>query len=337
MKKIIIVLVLFALMLSLAFYMISCGQSSSSSSSSSTTTASESVTFYAQASDMTPVFEPTASSSSVSSKATWGSGNPLYSVFFTLRAFLASRDEGVVDRSNLYKLLADIDTVYSGITGEVVAITEQAITPPFAAFSAITCDKAINNTNENKAGALKETTDEVDAIVTWIWTEEANPLKAEYGIATSVYDKSTKDTTVNMTYSVDNDTTTASTEYNLRCYVTGNRDQHAFSFKYIIGDTKIVAKGISKAGENMLFKYTDASGPTKYIVVPGDADEGFFSTQNTTPTAIYTDASSLPATVASYVDWVTGEAFFTASDLVDSTADLNIGNSQAGTIFLNYN
>ncbi|NQU18000.1 MAG: hypothetical protein HQ564_08015 [Candidatus Saganbacteria bacterium] len=335
MKRGLIVLALVTLLVFAVVYVVSCGQIQSGGGGASTTL------FYTHTANSTPVFTPEAYVQGVltaSSTTEWTTGNPLYSVYFTLREFITSRDEGSVDRSNLYKLLKDVDTVYSGISGEVVTITTQEVTAPFAKLGTLECNTAINDTANKRAAAIKETASTIDAILSWIWTDAGNANKAEYGIATVDYNKSTEDVTVNMTYSVDYDTSTPETSYNMRCYVTGNAGLHSFSFKYLINNTKIVAKGISRgSGNYMLFKYTDGTDPVKYIVVPGDSTENYFITQNGTPSAIYTDAASLPATVASYKDWVVDTDFFSSADLVDSTADLNIGNSKAGTIYLNYN
>jgi len=292
--------------------------------------------FYNNTSSTTPVFEPSSSlaSSVIALTSSWESGNPLYSVYFTLREFLASRDEGVVDRSNLYKLLIDVDTVYSALTSAVGTITEQTIISPFSQLPSIECNRLVNDSTNQRAGALKETTEEVDAIVTWIWT--TGSTQEEYGIATLNYNKLTGDVTVEMTFSVDYNLATTATDYNLRCWVTGNTTTNTFKFKYIIGDMKIVAEGVSRgAGNYMLFKYSSGEA-VNYMVVPGDADEDFFIAQNTSPTNIYTDPTSLPASVEAYKDWVLGTTFFTSSNLLTDTSNLNSGNPQAGTIYLDY-
>ncbi|MFC1496535.1 hypothetical protein ACFL52_03875 [Candidatus Margulisiibacteriota bacterium] len=321
--------VLFVFFCFLAVVLISCGQNTVDSSSGTRT-------FYSNTANTTPVFEPaSASSSNIKKQAAWSSGNALYSVFFTLREYLTSRDEGIVDRSNLYKLLYDVDTVFSGISGEAAAITEQSITPPFSGFSAVTCNKAKNDTSGKRAIAIKQTGDETNAIVSWIWTDSAT--KEEYGIATLQFNNSTKDLEIDMVFSVDYDSGDTATDYNLRCQVAGNADNNTFQFKYIIGDTKIVAKGVSQgAGEYMLFKYASGSDPYKYLVASAEADEAFFIAENNTPSNIYSDTNLLPATVASYKTWVVNETPFSSSDLLTDISTLNSGNSKSGTIYISY-
>lgn len=289
-----------------------------------------------------PVFKPSTASAQaaqvfdIHAQATsdWGSGNPLYAVYFSLREYINSRDNGIVDRSNIYKLLTDTDAVFSAASPDAVAITEQLITPPFTVMSAVTCDKAHNDTTNKQGIALKETSSTVNGIMTWIWSD--SPTKNEYGVVNASRDATS--VWVDMSYSVSYDLSTTETTYNLRGKVSGNPSSHEFEYRYIIGGYKIVGKGVSRgAGNNMLIKYAGPGSVTKYIVVPGTADEDWFEAQNTTPTAIYTDTSSLPATVADYTTWVVDTAFLTSADLLTDSNNLNSGNSRQGTIYIYYN
>ena len=310
--------------------LIGCGQASSTSNSTALK-----LSLLGNASTTTPVFEPSVTGSSIKGQSTWGSG-PLYSVYFSLREFLASRDEGIVDRSNLYKLLADVDTVLSGAQGiAVTSFAEKEITPPFNKLQKMVCDQAGNDTANKVAVARKETTNETNAILTWIWSDSAS--KEEYGIASVYFNKSTKDLSIDMVYSVDYDLGDTTTDYNLRCNVTGNAASNEFQFKYIIGDNKIVSKGISRGeGNYMLFKYQGGSDPVRYLVVPSSADENFFVEQSSNATELYSDQLNLPASVEAYKDWVINTDFFSASDLMSDKSLLNSGNSKQGTIYIDY-
>ncbi|MFA5104508.1 MAG: hypothetical protein WC527_04965 [Candidatus Margulisiibacteriota bacterium] len=327
-----------ALGIAMVFISNGCGVTNSGGSSVTTT-------FYTETSNTTPVFQPSSASTSsirpsaVTSLSTeeWGSGNPLYCVYYSLREFISSRDEGVVDRSNLYKLLIDVDSVFSGLSSTASSITSQEVTPPFDKLQKIVCDKAYNDTGGKRSIAMKETASEVNAIITWIWSDVSN--KEEYGIATINYNKDTSDITVDMTFSVDYDVSgSTACDYNLRCYVTGNSAANSFQFKYIVGNNTVVAKGISKgAGNYMLFKYEGPGVDQRYIVVEGTADESFFIAQNSTPTAIFTNEAELPATVSAYKDWVVSTEAFSASDMVTDISVLNTGNAKQGTIYINHN
>jgi hypothetical protein len=315
--------------------LVSCGRQTSSSTSSGTS--SDTTLFYTNVSGAAPVFLPvSASSSSIhAASSSWESGTALYSVFYSLREFLHSRDEGVVDRANLYKLLYDVDTVYSGLYSSAVSIESITITSPFSSFGSISCNRILNDDVNNRAIAMTETSTQIDAFINWIWTSSST--QKEYGLAHLIYNKVTRDISVDMVFSVDYNLANTATDYNLRCQVDGNAAANNFQFKYIIDSHKIVAKGISKGvGNYTLFKYVDASNPEKYIVVPAESGESYFVSQNSTPTNIYSSGEALPTTVASYESWVQSTNFFVSTDLLTDISTLNAGNGRAGTIFFNY-
>lgn len=306
--------------------------------------------FSAKTSSAAPVFKPALPAPAAKRQSAdrtqaigpdWKADNPLYVAFFTLREFIQSRDEGKVDRTNLYKMLADVDNIYSGSAPEALPIPAQEITSPFPGLQPVLCNMAANIDPGKRAVALMETNEKINAMISWVWTD--GPDHIEYGIATLAYDKVTQDISVDMVFSVDYNPATPTTDFNLRCIVNGNTNTNAFEFKYIIGDYKVVAKGVSRGeGKFMLFKYSgpwqaaDPGGSVKYLVVPGTADEGYFMIQNATPTAIFTDSADIPESVVEYKSWVVGADFLTSSDLMTDISKLNPGNPKAGTIYFNY-
>ncbi len=329
-KFIILLFLLLFFSLSLLFF-VSCGITNQGSNSNSHL-------FFTEAQKTVPVFKPSSLTTTVQKKIKdldWSSGTPLYAVYYSLREYITVRDEGTVDRSNIYKLLYDVDTIYSSMIDSGVTVPVQVIVPPFEELPTITADKVFNDLVNNKAIALKKSTDLINSIISWIFTESAYPNKQEYGIATLTYNTDSS-IVVDMVYSVDYDIYTPISEYNLRCHLEGNPATHAFQFKYIINDNKLIAKGISRgSGNYMLIKYLDGS-TIKYIVVPAEVNEDFFLEQLTSPTAIYTNPDDLPALVADYKNWVVNEDFFENSDLLLTTEDLNKGNLKQGTIFINF-
>lgn len=334
MKTKLLIALFIGLAVSMAAIVVSCGQTSSGGGGST-------ISLYTSMTSTTPVIKPISTSSSGLSRiaatdgTSWESGNPLYSVYFTVREFLHSRDEGIVDRSNLYKLLYDVDTVLSGLTGTAVAIATQEVTPPFASLEAVNCNKAYNDTTGQRAIAITETSAETNAIISWIWTTGAS--QKEYGIAKVLLNKTTYDITVDMVFSVDYNLSDTATDYNLRCQVTGNTSTHTFQYKYLIGNNAIVAKGISKgAGNYMLFKYKGLSNVVNYVVASAEASEAYFKAENTTPTNITTEANDLPASVSAYKTWVVATDFFTTAEALTNLNQLNVGNPKAGTIYINY-
>ncbi|MFA6432072.1 MAG: hypothetical protein WCV91_06830 [Candidatus Margulisiibacteriota bacterium] len=330
---------LFCLLVLGSLVIIGCG--SVNNTPSSTTP----VVFYSTAEDTTPVFTPTTLAQTL---ATWGSGNAVYSVFYTLREYLTSRDEGVIDRANIYKMLYDVDAIFSGMYGSAVTLESAAvINPPFNFSNNITYEAAYNDTANERSIALKETTTEVKAIVTWILREAASPKKMEVGVMESAYNKTTKDITIDFIYCVDYNTDDTACEYNNRTRISGNPETHAFEFKQTIGGsresnpiTQIVAKGVSKgAGNSFLFKVKSGNdsnfSSAKYLVISAEATEATLKAIDPTAEAI-SDSSSLPASVDSYKSYVTSTDFFEFSDILSDRALLNHGNAKAGTIYLNY-
>lgn len=292
--------------------------------------------FVANTSGVTPVFKPAPAAvalAKASMPVQWPQ-YPLYSVFYTLREFVSSRDEGRIDRANLYKLLIDVDNVFTGSAPDAQPITPQLVTAPCAGMDAIMCDRAHNDVAGQRAIALNDNDSAVSAIISWIWGNTST--QREYGVATIRFNRRTQDVVVDMVFSVDYNPANTATDYNLRCQVSGNAAANAFEFKYIVGDTRIVAKGVSRgAGNNMLFKYTMGSAPVQYMVVPGTADELFFIGQSDSATAVTSDTAAIPTSVAAYKDWVVSSSLLTSADLLTDISTLNTGNPKQGTIYLN--
>lgn len=298
--------------------------------------------FYATMSETTPVYTLLPSSAVRAAAvqpqvADWGNGaGPLYKIFFTLREFQSPRDEGVVDRSNFYKLLYDAETVLTSAYESAVDLPEPVRIPsPFAGIDTgdTLFTKAANIESDALSIAYSDTEDRLEALMTWKWTEEDNPNKAERGIAYYVLDKATQDVSIDMVYAVDYDIASPESTYNLRCKATGNAVDHSFEFNYLIGTTAVIAKGVSQGGNNyVIFKYSDGGSPY-YLKVPADAGEEYF--KEFYEEGIPIDDPSAIEDEEGYLDWIGPQTFMTESDLLTSTEDLNIGDDDhAGLIDL---
>lgn len=344
------------------FLLTGCGSDSDSTSSASLT--SEDL-FYETMRETTPVYDPLEAEAlqtgamvvpleAMINAEDWGSGEVLYSVYFTLRDFQSPRDEGVVDRSNLYKLLFDAELVlvdrYS--LTETLA-TAKAIASPFAGIdtSATLFTNAANNillsddeaanesfdADENPSVAYRLTGDIVEALVTWKCVDPGNPDKHEIGIAYYTYDKSTEDITIDMVYSVDYDISSPESTYNLRCKASGNIAEHSFQFNYLIGTTSIIAKGVSQGdGNYTIFKYKSGLN-TRYLKVPAGEGESFFKDIYDGGSVEAVEDPSGIADPDGYLTWVQSEPFMDSDDLLTSTVQLNVGVTDLeGTINLDY-
>ncbi len=299
--------------------------------------------FYATMRETTPVYEPISVEDEALKLAgfvvpvqpligaeDWSSGEMLYSVYFTLRDFQSPRDEGVVDRSNFYKLLYDAENVLSGAYDSADQLPSAlAIASPFAGIdtSAALFANAANIEDDSLSVAYTDTDETLEALMTWKWTEESDPDKAERGIAYYVYNKSTKDISIDMVFSVDYDISSPATEYNLRCKATGNSTDHSFQFNYLINSTSIIAKGVSQGQDNyVIFKYSSDGGTnTYYLRVPAEEGEAYFKDIcENHPEEVVTNPALL-VDDENYLAWIEPEPFMDQTDLLTSTEQLNVG------------
>ena len=308
----------------------SCGGSDSAvtpaSSDSAVTPAS--IDLYSNMKATTPVFAVSSASASFQSRSLiwgsliWGYENPLYSVFYSLRSFTYPDDEGKVDRSNIYKLIFDAQTILNTVLANATAITPQEISSPFPGIdtTGIKFDHAIISEDDEVSGAYLTDGNVIRAIVSWRWTEESSPNKDEIGVARIDYNRTSGDISIDMVFSVDYAISDDARDYNMRCRVSGNMTDHTFKFKYRIDNQDIIAQGVSSGeGKYMLFRYSSSSDT--YIVVPAGSGEDYFKNSPTT----YTSTSSLPAEVSEYVTWVSSEAAFTDSDMFTKLSSLTGG------------
>jgi hypothetical protein len=300
---------------------LNCGGSGSTAVTPDDPELSSQELFSATMSETTPVYsllEPTAArAASVTPQdmVEWGNGaGPIYQLFFTLREFQSPRDEGVVDRSNFYKLLYDAENALLGAYESAADLDEPVqIASPFAGIdtSGTLFSKAANIESDAQSIAYNNTDEALEALMTWKWTEEENPDKAERGIAYYVLDKATQDVSIDMVFSVDYDIATPESTYNLRCKATGNAADHSFEFNYLIGTTAIIAKGVSQGENNyVIFKYS-SGGNTYYLRMPAEAGEEDFKTFYEQGTPI--DDPNEIEDEEGYLDWIEAQAFMTES------------------------
>ena len=167
----------------------------------------------------------------------------------------------VLDRSNLYKLLYDVENL---IDGGKMAASPMTPTTLILPFTDITSDSLYNKygTSDNDQQyfsiALNDADDMIEAAVGWTWGEADNEKKLEYGLFTASFNTSTSDLNIDFAFSVDYNTDTTVTEYNNRSIISGNAVSHTFQLSIIISSQAIIGMGISQGTDNfMLFKYPD--------------------------------------------------------------------------------
>lgn len=337
------------------FLMPGCGNESSDRTTMNFTDNGSQELFYENMRETTPVYEPISVEEEALKLAgfvvpvdpliqteEWSTSELMYSVYFTLRDFQSPRDEGVVDRSNFYKLLYDAENVLSGAYDSADQLPSAlAIASPFAGIdtSAALFANAANVEDDSLSVAYTDTDETLEALITWKWTEESYPDKAERGIAYYIYNKSTKDISIDMVFSVDYDISSPATEYNLRCKATGNSTDHSFQFNYLINSTAIIAKGVSQGQDNyVIFKYSSDGGTnTYYLRVAAEEGEAYFKDIcENHPEEVLTDPAGM-VDGEDYLAWIEPEPFMTQADLLTSTEQLNIGVAVLeGTINLDF-
>ncbi len=201
--------------------------------------------FYSAALDASPVIEATVSaSSSVSFLTTsWDSGNPVYEIFNALRSYTYPDDEGIIDVSNIYKLLFEAGNNYENASEEVSElVTPVAIESPFDFGT-----EAVTFTHASTTDALGKAEDgeTIQALMTWIWDESP---KMSYGVLEGTYNESTGAITLDMVYLVDYET---ESNYCLRVQLSGNESTHEFTLKTSKVGSEEDTYGISMIGKGV--------------------------------------------------------------------------------------
>lgn len=215
--------------------------------------------FYTPATSTTPVIRSAASAMLVKSvgvtKVTtaWSSGNPVYEIFNAFREYQFPRDEGVIDVSNVYKLLFEAGNNYTSALTEVELLPSPVtIAPPFDFGNT---PKTYTDASETDALTSDEGT--VDAILTWIWNESP---KMSYGVLEGGFNEDTGDLTLDMAYLVDYE---GPSDYCLRAFISGNDTTHEFTLKLAKFNSGSGAYAISMIGAGV----SQSDNPDDYFLL----------------------------------------------------------------------
>lgn len=304
-----------------------------------------SISLFEDVSNTAPVFKPDAGAVSLLTKSVtnqeWGSGNVIYSIYYTLREYKHPDDDGVVDRSNIYKTMFDIESLINGTPESLNLLSEsKVLIPAFDFGHSRTYDSYFENQEQHRCLAIKETDDQKSFLLGWNWFDTGNDLKKESGVAQVIISDVQTLIDIDMIFAVDYDTETSKTDYNIRLHLNGNPITHEFEFSYRIGQLSIVAKGISQGdGNYFLFKTKGENTPdasqTYYFVIPADADEAYL--ENLTFEGAYTSIDEVvDSSVDTYKSYVNETPFFTDSDMLTDINNLNKDTNLQGTVYVNY-
>ncbi len=329
--------VLWLTIVSFAFTVVSCKSDDDDETSSNFNNF-----FYSSAKDTAPAIASEASSSSTElssptegRQAALASGTMIYSIYTLFRDYQYPTDEGVVDMSNIYKVLFETGRIYETAKNNCTSITEQIIDAPFdlGLTETYNCAGYQNTMSDTYAYgyAIKESGSVKHALLTYRWAPDM-PTHVEHGILQGSYDESNG---VLSLHTIHNVYYASADGFVVRTDITGDTDDHSFTLRSIISGTvsstnytSIVGSGISQgAGNYFLFKVNSDSESNRYFCIEGTATEADLElmSDNGDVTA--------DANCSSYVSTVESMTFLT-----DTTADIpdTIDDFTDSSIFLTY-
>ncbi|MBK8164839.1 MAG: hypothetical protein IPK64_02625 [bacterium] len=248
-----------------------------------------------------------------------------------LRDYTYPDDEGVVDMSNLYKVLWEASMRLDEAPAHCAAVTPAADTDltPFA-FDDLLGHTYALGLSEEEGGygssiAYAQTGNERRMLSSYKWAPDAAQQVA-IGVIQAAHDTISGDVSIRFAQAVryPPGSTMGGAEgsgFAIRARIDGNSTTHAFELKMAVNGTSLVGKGVSQgAGNWFLFRHGDA-----YYCIPADADEYELMT------TVATDLASVPIGGAAYKDAVSAmQAYDLDTDL--PAIDLSdFGGGVAGT------
>ncbi len=210
--------------------------------------------FYSAANDTTPVITASADTSlsvrdlstelSMKVSTGWESGNPAYEIFNLLREFDNDIHQGVLDMSNLYRVLWEAGEQYdtAAESDQLVDLEEtegeaKQIASPFdfgtTAKEYTHFYEYLSESEDDYSShaAFKNDDGTTHALLTWVWdgSSEAENAQIGYGVIEGSFNGTTGALELNMVQLVDY--VDSDRDYCLRTYVTGNSLTHTFTIK----------------------------------------------------------------------------------------------------------
>ena len=246
-----------------------------------------------------PTFEPTAPPA----KATI-SDQAMNVAYQLLRNYTYPDDEGVVDMSNIYKVLWEAGHYLDEAPARCTAVTESMDSgiSPFASNDFLGHSYALGASEEEggygSSVAYGQVGDERRMLVTFKWAPDSAQQIA-IGVIQAQHDTTTGDVSIRFAQAVryPPGSTMGGVEgsgFAIRAQIDGNSTTHAFDLKMAINGTSLVGKGVSRgAGNYFLFRSGEA-----YYCIPAEATEADLAT------LVPTDLANVPAEGAAYKDAV---------------------------------
>lgn len=255
-----------------------------------------------------------------------------------LRDYTYPDDEGVVDMSNLYKVLWEASMRLDEAPGRCAAVTlaTDADLSPFA-FDDLLGHSYALGMSEEEGGygtsiAYAQAGDERRMLTSYKWAPDA-AQQVTIGVIQARHDTTSGDVGIRFAQAVRYPPgSTMGGEsgggFAIRARIDGNSGTHAFELKMAINGTSIVGKGVSRgAGNWFLFRSGDA-----YYCIPAEAGEADLMA------VVPTDLAGVPAEGAAYKDAVAAmEPYDVGTDLPDiGLGDFNGGVAGTPVAYLMY-
>ncbi|MBU8871846.1 MAG: hypothetical protein KOO60_13350 [Gemmatimonadales bacterium] len=258
--------------------------------------------------------------------------DPMEYLFNTFRMFDPEIHQGIIDGSNFFRVLFDMDESLEDIFDITEAIDPVVIQEPFEFGNSITYDHAANTHEDEGTGNIYDSGyaytlegETIHFLVTYRISEDEG-THITMGQLQGSYDMEEGDVDLAMIYLVEYN---GEEYYVVRNEIAGNELTHEFELRMAIsgshgGGSAIVGKGISQ-GENAFFLlkmnygYELAEAGERYYVFPADADETFLQEMDREGLQ-YED---LPVEVADYQADIQSKALFVPADLPTGHVDFN--------------
>lgn len=207
-----------------------------SATGDSPTGGGSSIGLSAAASATGPVITPAASMLGSSGlqpfEANWQTGYVVYAIYGLIQEYVDSRDNGVIDGSNMYKAMHDAETYFNNGVDSCTTMTAQTVTSPFDFGTEDLGDEydcIYNNTSGNYTYSIATNTSAqpMRALIGTSVVETGQTTRTVYQVQ---YNETTKDLTVLSAYLVDYDD---QDDYSVRIYISGNETTGLFTLKLV--------------------------------------------------------------------------------------------------------
>lgn len=224
--------------------------------------------------------------------------------FQLLREYTYPDDEGVVDMSNIYKVLWEASGYMENASrgADPIDATDASISP-YAFSDFLGDDYSLGDAQEESDGYGRSTAHAVVGteqrmLVTYKWAPQPTD-QITIGVIQARYDTTTTEVSLRFAQTVQYPAGSPmggaeGDGFAIRARIDGNATTHAFELQMAIGETSLVGKGISRGDSNhFLFR----SGDQYYAIAAGASEDDLAAI---TPTTL----AAVPDVCADYADAV---------------------------------